>query len=361
MQGRRQDGPSGKGSLRDLVASVSASPTSRGPQAGSPTGVVDREGLVFSVMDVTRFNRGSASIGLLALFVVMLLMPSCARTAQKINPAAYTKEIEQYRTERLAELKSDSGYLSLIGLFWLKEGENKFGSDPANEVVLPKEKVSRVAGAFILKSGVVRLEAPANSNITASDKPVTSLELKSDADDKPTVLHLGSLSLQIIKRGDKLGVRVKDKDNAARSNFAGIESYPVDQKWRVEARFESYNPPKKMPIMNILGMESGEDSPGAVAFEVEGKAYRLDAIKEKGEPKLFMIFADNTSGKETYPAGRYLYVEPPDSAGRMIIDFNKAYSPPCAFTKYATCPLPPKQNRLPFAIEAGEKYSRHAQ
>ncbi|HVS83951.1 MAG TPA: DUF1684 domain-containing protein [Pyrinomonadaceae bacterium] len=297
---------------------------------------------------------------LFALCAIALLVGSCARTSQKIDPAAYTKEIEQYRAERLAELKSDSGWLSLIGLFWLKEGENKFGSDPANEIVLPKEKVSRVAGVFVLKSGVVRLEAPANSNINASDKPVTSLELKSDVDDKPTVLHLGSLSLQIIKRGDKLGVRVKDKDNPARSAFAGIEAYPADLKWRVEARFEPYNPPKPMPIVNVLGMASGEDSPGAVAFEVDGKAFRLDAIKEKDEPKLFMIFADNTSGKETYPAGRYLYVDPPDPSGRIIIDFNKAYSPPCAFTKFATCPLPPKQNRLPFAIEAGEKYSRHA-
>jgi len=294
-----------------------------------------------------------------ALCAIALLVGSCARSSQRIDPNTYKKEIEQYRAERLAELKGDSGWLSLIGLFWLKEGENKFGSDPTDEIVLPKEKVRRVAGVFVLKSGVVRLEAPANSNINAFDKPVTSLELKSDADDKPTVLHLGSLSLQIIKRGDKLGVRVKDKDNPARSTFAGIESYPADQKWRVEARFEPYNPPKKMPIVNVLGMESGEESPGSVAFEVDGKAYRLDAIKEKGEPKLFMIFADNTSGKDTYPAGRYLYVDPPDAEGRIIIDFNKAYSPPCAFTKFATCPLPPKQNRLPFAIEAGEKYSRH--
>ncbi len=308
-----------------------------------------------------RFNQRSAGIGLLAvsLLITALLGNSCTQPPPKIDAAAYAEEIAQYRIARLAELRSDSGYLSLAGLFWLKEGENKFGSDPANEIVLPKEKVSRLAGVFILKNGIVRLEAPANSNITASDKPVTSLELKSDADDQPTVLHLGSLSLLIIKRGDKLGVRVKDKDNPARSNFAGLENFPADQKWRLEAHFEPYNPPKKMPIINILGMESGEDSPGAVAFEVDGTPYRLDAIKEKGEPKLFMIFADSTSGKETYPAGRYLYVEPPDPAGRMIIDFNKAYSPPCAFTKFATCPLPPKQNRLPFAIEAGEKYSRH--
>jgi len=303
--------------------------------------------------------RGAGAMLALSLLAVALLATSCARPAPRIDQAVYAKEIEQYRTERLAELKGESGWLSLIGLFWLKEGENKFGSDPANEIVLPKEKVSDVSGVFVLKNGIVRLEAPASSNITTSDKPVASLELKTDADDKPTVLHLASLSLQIIKRGDKLGVRAKDKDNPARSNFAGIESFPADQKWRIEARFEPYSPPKPMPIMNVLGMESGEESPGAVVFEVDGKSYRLDAIKEKGEPKLFMIFADSTSGKETYPAGRYLYVDPPDTSGKMIIDFNKAYSPPCAFTKFATCPLPPKQNRLPFAIDAGEKYSRH--
>ena len=311
-------------------------------------------------MSKIRINLGSASAMLaLSLLGAALLATSCARPSPKIDEAAYAKEIEQYRAERLAELKSESGYLSLIGLFWLKEGENKFGGDPTNEIVLPKEKVGRVAGVFVLKNGIVKVEAPASSRITASDQPVTSLELTSDAADEPTVLHLGSLSLQLIKRSDKLGVRIKDKDNPARSNFAGIESYAADQKWRREARFEPYNPPKRMPIINILGMESGEESPGAVVFEVEGKTFRLDAIKEKGEPRLFMIFADNTSGKETYPAGRYLYVDPPDAAGRVVIDFNKAYSPPCAFTKFATCPLPPKQNRLPFAIEAGEKYSRH--
>ena len=130
-------------------------------------------------------------------------------------------------------------------------------------------------------------------------------------------------------------------------------------KWRIDAQFVPYNPPKAVPITNVLGMESGELSPGAVTFAVDGNSYQLDAITEKGETKYFMIIADKTSGKETYPAGRYLYVDPPDASGRMVIDFNKAYSPPCAFTKFATCPLPPRQNRLPFAIDAGEKYSGH--
>ena len=308
-------------------------------------------------MNRTQATRVSAL--LLTLSAIALIFGSCARTPQKIEPAAYAKEIEQYRTERLEDLKSDDGWLTLIGLFWLKEGENKFGSDPKLDIVLPPGKVSRVTGAFWLKNGVVRLQAPPDSGITVEDQPVTSLTLRSDADGHQTALHLGSLSFQIIKRGDKLGVRVKDKDNPDRVKFHGIESYPADLKWRVEAHFEPYTPPKPVPIMNVLGMDSDETSPGAVVFEVDGKAYRLDAITEKDEPRLFMIFADRTSGKETYGAGRYLYVDPPDAAGRVIIDFNKAYSPPCAFTNYATCPLPPSQNRLPFAILAGEKYSGH--
>lgn len=199
-------------------------------------------------------------------------------------------------------------------------------------------------GAFVVKDGAVRFETPQEKAFSVEGKPVSSLDLKSDMDGSPMILHLGSLGFQIIKRGDKIGLRVKDKDNPDRLNFQGTQFYPADLKWRIEARFEPYNPPKPVPITNVLGMESGETSPGAVVFEVDGHTYRLDAITEKGEPKFFMIIADKTSGKETYPAGRYLYVEPPDASGRMIIDFNKAYSPPCAFTKFATCPLPPRQS-----------------
>jgi uncharacterized protein (DUF1684 family) len=305
---------------------------------------------------MNRIQTGSARITLaLSLLMFASLFASCSRNQPRaqIDPNTYVKEIEQWHTERWASLKSDDGWLTLIGLFWLKEGENKFGSDTANDIVLVKSDAH--SGVFMLKDGVVRIETTQKTGFTVDGKPVSSLELKSDADGTPTVLHLGSLTFQIIKRGDKLGLRVKDKDNPDRVNFRGTEFYPADLKWRINAHFEPYNPPKPVSITNVLGMESGESSPGAVVFEVDGHTYRLDAITEKGEPKLFMIIADKTSGKETYPAGRYLYVDPPDSSGQMVIDFNKAYSPPCAFTKFATCPLPPRQNRLPFPIEAGEK------
>lgn len=311
------------------------------------------------LMKINQVQCWSANATLSALCALALLLNSCSQPAPKIDASAYAKELEQYRAQRVADLKSETGWLTLIGLFWLKDGDNKFGSHLKNEIVLPKEKVKPFTGTLVLKDGVVRLEAPVQSGLTSQNQPVTSLELKSDADGKPTVFTLGSLSFQIIKRGEKFALRVRDKENPARAKFAGIESYPANMKWRIEAHFEPYNPPKPMAIMNVLGMESDETSPGAVRFEMAGKSYRLDAVSEKDEPRLFMIFADQTNGKESYGAGRYLYVDPPDSSGRVVVDFNKAYSPPCAFTNFATCPLPPDQNRLSLSIEAGEKYRDH--
>src|SRR5262249_16770550 len=189
------------------------------------------------------------------------------------------------------------------------------GIGPGNDITLPKEKIPLDLGVFTLNNGRVRFETRL-TGFNIDGKPVSSIELKSDADDKPTIMTFGPfMSFQIIKRNDKLGVRVKDSENPARLNFQGTEFYPADLKWRIEAQFEPYNPPKPMPITNVLGMESAESSPGAIKFTVDGKDYRLDAITEKDEPRLFMIIADRTSAKETYPAGRYLYVNPPDASG----------------------------------------------
>jgi len=324
---------------------------------------------------LTCVNRRSASL-LLALLFILAGVGSCHRKPPKspVDAAAYAKEIEQWHQERWKELNSESGWLTLVGLFWLKEGRNTCGSDPSLDIVLLKEKVPPLFAELNLNGGRIffrpltdeikidgnevstLLQKTPNSAFLSSDPGV---ELKSDAEEKPTLVTFKSLTLQIIKRGHKLGLRVKDSQNSDRLNFQGTEFFPTDVKWRIDAQFEAYNPPKPMPITNVLGIESSESSPGAVKFEVDGKEFRLDAITEKGEPRLFMIISDKTSGKDTYPAARYLYLEPPDASGHMIIDFNKAFSPPCAFTKFATCPLPPRQNRLPFAIESGEKYARH--
>jgi uncharacterized protein (DUF1684 family) len=306
---------------------------------------------------------------LIVLCAVLAMSAACARQEQPSPPqpkqqakttgAAYSEEVEQWKAKRLASLKGEDGWLSLVGLHWLKDGENKIGSDPSNEVVLPEGKSPRVAGSLFLNGGAVKIEARPDSRITSEGKPVTSLDLISDADGKPTILKLGTLTFHVIKRGERIGVRVKDTDAPTRTNFRGLEYFPTDERWRVEARFEPHNPPKTIPITNVLGMEEDNPSPGAVVFDLNGQTYRLDTLTEQGEEQFFIIFADATSGHETYGAGRYLYAGPPDSSGKLFIDFNEAYSPPCAFTKYATCPLPPEQNRLPLRVEAGEKFAGH--
>ena len=279
--------------------------------------------------------------------------PTAATT---FDASKHRGEIQKWQSDRAASLRKEDGWLTLVGLFWLNEGENKFGSDPKNAVVLPKDKAPAIAGSLVLEQGKVRLAARPGVQITADGKPAETLDLRDDNNDAgPTILKLGSLLINVVKRGERIGVRVKDTESQTRREFKGLEYFSIDPKWRVEARFEPYQPAKMIPITNVLGMTDDETSPGAFAFDVDGKTYRIDPILEKGETDWFVMIADETTGKETYGAGRYLYVTPPDATGKVLIDFNKAYSPPCAFTNYATCPLPPRQNHLPLRIEAGEK------
>jgi uncharacterized protein (DUF1684 family) len=253
-------------------------------------------------------------------------------------------------------LKKETGWFSLVGLFWLDEGENRFGSDPGNRVVLPAGKAPAVAGTLIRQGDSVRVRVAPGAVVTHDGKPVTEMELRDDqAEGGPTNLEMGPVSFFVIKRGDKagnrIGVRVRDKKSPALASFQGLDHFPVDPSWRVEARFEPHE--KTIPIPNILGMVDDTPSPGAVVFERDGRTWRIEAL---GEPdgSLFLIFADPTNGKETYGAGRFLGTEPPKD-GKVAVDFNKAYNPPCAFTAFATCPLPPPQNRLGLRVEAGEK------
>jgi len=294
------------------------------------------------------------------LVIAVVFLTACQKATKQtpaVDPAVHRSEIQKWQSERLASLTKEDGWLTLVGLFWLNEGEYTFGSNPNNAVVLPNGKAPGVAGLLSVEKGHVLLTVHLGTKITADNNPVTApLQLRDDTDDKgPTILKLGSLLINVIKRGDKVGVRVKDTESQTRREFKGLEYYPIDPKWRIEARFEPYQPAKAIPITNVLGMTEDEASPGALAFEVDGKTYRIDPILEKGETDLFVMIADLTTGKETYGAGRYLYVSPPDANGKVVIDFNKTYSPPCAFTNFATCPLPPQQNHLPFRIDAGEK------
>jgi uncharacterized protein (DUF1684 family) len=283
--------------------------------------------------------------------------PETSAKAPAVDPA-YQNEIETWRKERFEGLKKEDGWFSLVGLFWLEPGENRFGSSPENRMVLPEGKAPAVAGTLIREGETVRVRVEPGVAVTSGGKPVTEMTLQPDTSGEPTVLQLGPLSFHVIQRGQRLGVRVKDAKSEALAAFHGLEYFPVQPAWKVTARFEPYDPPKRIPIPNILGDVDDSPSPGAVVFDWNGKTYRLDALGSI-EEGLFLVFADQTNGKETYGAGRFLYTGPPKD-GKVVVDFNTAYNPPCAFTAYATCPLPPAQNRLAVRVEAGEKnYAGH--
>ena len=309
------------------------------------------------VKKVTRITCRRIAPGFF-LLALLVIFQACKSTPSKIDDAAYRDEINRWKERRLQGLMREDGWLSLCGLFWLKEGENKFGSDSSNAIVFPTGKAPKVAGSLWMEKGTVRLRAPKNSGIKHKDSVVTSLTLQSDREGlgKPTILQLGTLSFYVIERGKQLAIRVKDKENPERLNFKGLEYFPVDQKWRAEAKFEPYDPPRVIPIPTIINTVEYDSCPGALVFTLDGKTHRLDAVIERGsEDKLFIMFFDETNGKETYRLGRQLYSALPDSNNKVILDFNKAYNWPCVFTEYATCPIPPSQNRLAVRIEAGEK------
>lgn len=292
---------------------------------------------------------------LAAALAVSCLGPMSPAPAQDAAASgdAYRSAIDRWHERRLRSLRDPDGYLSLVGLFPLAEGENRFGSAADNDMVFPAGAPAH-AGVFMIRGGAVRLEVTGGVEITANDTPVTSAALDSDARGEPTVLSMGSLRFYVIERAGNLLVRLKDPDSELLSEFSGIDRFPVDADWRIEGRFEPYHPPKRIRVPNVLGGESEEDCPGRIVFEVRGKSYSLEpTINSSG--RLFIVFGDGTSGVETYGGGRFLVAEPPSEDGTVVLDFNKAYNPPCAFTPFATCPLPHEANRLAVRIEAGEK------
>lgn len=305
----------------------------------------------------TRCLSTAAVSFLSAALLLAALRPAGAAdspSAQTVKPD-YQHEIAAWRQDRDKGLRDQNGWLTLVGLYWLDEGENKIGSDAGNKVIFPEGKAPAVAGTLVRHGKEVQLQPAPGAGITVAGKPVTApLAVQADPQGKPPVLQLGSVSFFVIERGDKVGIRMKDSQSPALAAFRGLDYFPLQPTWRVEARFEPYTPAKKIPIANVLGQIADEDSPGAVVFDWQGKTYRIDALKGDDKGGLFLIFADQTNGKDTYGAGRFLDTDPPQG-GKVVVDFNTAYNPPCAFTAFATCPLPPAQNRLALRVEAGEK------
>lgn len=268
--------------------------------------------------------------------------------------AEYEREILAWRAARLKRLTAEDGWTTLVGLYWLEPGDNSFGRAASNSIVMDYPALPDHAGTFQVKGREVRFVAAPGASVLHDGRPVHAIgPLADDAVGAPMVLSIGTVSFYLIERSSRLGIRVKDSRAEARIHFRGLEYFPVDPNWRLATRFEPYSPPKKIPITTVLGMEEEMPSPGALVFEVERETCRLDAVLESGEREWFVMFADRTNGKQSYGAGRFLYVAPP-ADGWTVIDFNKSYSPPCAFSAFATCPLPPPQNRLPIAVTAGE-------
>jgi uncharacterized protein len=297
---------------------------------------------------------------------VVALAGLCAVSAAGTGAASATlgaqelaqerQQVGEWKARRLASLTSESGWLTLAGLYWLKPGDNTFGRAESNALRLDNPALANKAGTFAVTGDKVRFIANKGAGVTHDGAPISEIELAADTTGKPTLLKSGPITFFLIERAGKLGVRVRDSENPHRKHFRGLEYFPVEDSWVFDARFEPYQPGKLVRIVNILGMEEELQAPGALVFTKGGKEYRLDAVLENpADTELFVMFADATSGKETYGAGRFLYVPLP-ADGVVRLNLNKAYNPPCAFNEFATCPLPPFQNRLSsLRVDAGEK------
>jgi len=281
---------------------------------------------------------------------LLLLLALGASPAPSDDVVAST---QAWEARRLQRLQAEDGWLSLVGLEWLKEGTNRAGSAPTSDVKFPASAPADL-GTFTRKGTQVSFQPATGVAVTLGGKPFAGGAVHSDDGGEPDVFQVGRIQFQVISRGERIGIRIKDPEAPARKQFRGIPTYAPSERWRIVARWEPSNPPAQIAVPNVLGGVDQSPSPGTAVFTVEGKEYRLTPVLEGDSPELFFIFGDQTNRTETYGAGRFLYTEPPKD-GKVTLDFNRAYNPPCAFSAFATCPLPPKQNRLALRVEAGEK------
>ena len=272
---------------------------------------------------------------------------------------AYQQEIERWHAQRIARLTAPDGWLSLVGLEWLKLGANRIGSARDNDIVLARAP-PHLGTIEWADDNALSIALDATDRVTIDGARETHAVLKDDSHAHPTTVAFGTVNFIAVDRGGRKGLRVRDSEAVTRTHFQGIERFPVDRDWRIVADWMPLDPPFQLATGTVIGTIENYPAPGKAVFEREGRRFELyPVIEVPGDKELFLIFADATSGKESYGAARFLYAEMPRD-GRIVLDFNKAYNPPCAFTPFATCPLPPAQNRLRVRIEAGElKYGSH--
>ncbi|WP_045727241.1 DUF1684 domain-containing protein [Xanthomonas sp. GPE 39] len=301
----------------------------------------------------------------LSLLLILLAMSGCGRQASapgapKAMDAHFLADEQAWRAQRLRELQAADGWTSLVGLHWLELKEHYIGSGPGSGIRLAFGP-PRMALVSQMQ-GQVYLTPEPGAALRVDGTPLQGrIRFYSDHDPQPTVIDFddGKGKLSLIERGGRYALRVKHADAPSRLGFAGLQDWPLSESWRVRGRFVPNPPGTTLQIVDIIGVSTAAPNAGVLEFERDGRRFRLQAIGSPGQP-LFVVFADRTSGRGSYPAGRFLDVPAPAADGSVVLDFNRAYNPPCAFTPFATCPLPPPENRLDLTVDAGEKvYAAH--
>ncbi len=290
---------------------------------------------------------------ILAFSALLMLSSACDSSAPIIeDETSYIKSIEQWQHDRLDGLKAKDGWLNLAGIYWLKEGEQSFGSDPSNDIVFP-DKAAAFIGTITLVDEVAHIKVNEEAELHYKNEQVTELELSYDSSGAPSYITHGDLAWYIMKRHTSLAIRLRDYKNPAIEALDHIPSYPIDPDYVVEATLHAFEEPRTITV-NTPFQDYTQDyqCPGELEFKLKGEKLKLLPFTS-GEG-YFIIISDETSAMETYGGGRFMYTFP-DSTGRIILDFNKAYNPPCAVTPFAACPMPPRENHQPIKIEAGEK------
>lgn len=294
-------------------------------------------------------------IAFLTIFAAAAIATARVPAPVEAPDAAYQQSFEKWKAEQTEDLRAN--WLSLVGLFWLKPGANTFGSDASNAMVFPKGPAQ--AGVFDLEGNEVTLRLQPNTGATIDGKPASIAKLAPDTSDHVTRVEMGSLRFHVIMRGQRVGIRVRDSESPASRGFKGMMFYPLDLNYRTTATWEPGDGKKTVEVPTALGDTSADPIPGVVVFKLNGQELRLTALGGGAKTGLFFVFTDPTAKADTYPGGRFLDTGPVAN-GTVVLDFNRAYNPPCAVTPYATCPLAPKENRLAVAITAGEKFDKAA-
>lgn len=287
---------------------------------------------------------------LLNIFFIISFLQVCIGQSQE---KTLKQEVAQWDAKRITSLKSANGWVNLAGLYWLSPGENKFGAAADNEIVFNDPRFPAHLGTFILTDKEVIWKTAAGNEVFNKQQKVDEVSIFDLSKSESIQLSYATFRWIIIKREDKIGVRFRDLDHPNLKTFQHIERYKPSVKWKFDAMLEP-SLYASVSITNVLGQTYQMPSPGKIIFEMGGKKYKLDAVDEGGD-ELFILFGDETNAEHTYESGRFMYIPKPDANGHTVLDFNKAFNPPCAFSTFATCPLPPKQNVLPFAVTAGEK------